>query len=715
MKRIKRIEAILFITILLFTIYFSLFNNRNVVFAANSNSYNQEIKNADSSNANGINEFPSEYQTLLNNLVKKTGHTNWKFKMLYTDLDWNDVIKNETVHLRNTIYKKTALDSSWLDDCDEQGDVGYYCASSDIVKYYMDTRNFLTEETIFQFLDLSNKSPASVETISAVVKGTFLEGSSDGETYAQMIYEAQNESGENAFSILIRIFQELGNGKTLPKLIDGSYGVYNFYNWGANDGNNNIENAVNKAKKLGWTSAKKALIEGAKLISKYYTQAGQVNKYLYKFEVWGKNDSELYSHQYMTNVQDPCSQAATLFSTYNNYNLIDTDLTFVIPVYKNMPSYAKLPPMTENENDNLYFVSSTSSFSLGAVSFRKVPGGDLNCYLYKDTIVTMLQENAMTYNGITYGKISHNGVEGYMSMKYLTKLNKSQSGTTTNVEEGTKYLGEDKKENALVSYKAQLQDIGWTNYASDGETIGTTGQSRRLESFSISSNVKLEYKAHVQDIGWMDPVTNDEMAGTEDKSLRLEAFKINSLDSSYDVLYRAYVQDIGWMDWVKNGEIAGTVGENLRVEAIQIKLEKNSNVNLTGIRYISHSQDYGWLNWQTDGAESGITGQSKRLEALKIELVGDNVSSVENALTYQVHVQDIGWMDWVNNGEMAGTTGQSLRIEAIRIKLSDKFNKNIKYRVHVQDIGWMDWVSNGEMAGTTGQSLRVEAIEIKIE
>ncbi len=714
MKKIRKIAIALFMMVLLFNVYFNLFNRENIAFAATSNSYNQEIKNADSSNSNGISEFPSEYQTLLNNLVKKTGHTNWKFKMLYTDLDWNTVIENETVHLRNTIYKKTVLDSSWLDSCNQRGDAGYYCASSDIIKYYMDTRNFLTEETIFQFLDLSNKSPASVETISSVVKGTFLDGSVDGETYAQMIYEAQNESGENAFSILIRIFQELGNGKTLPKIVDGSYGVYNFYNWGANDGDNNIESAINKAKELGWTSARTALIEGAKLIAKNYTQAGQVNKYLYKFDVWGKNDSELYKHQYMTNVQDPCSQAANLFSTYNNYNLIDTDLTFIIPVYKNMPSYVKLPPMTESENDNLYYVSSKSSFSQGAVSFRKTPGGSIIGRLYKDTVVTMLQENASTYNGTTYGKISHNGVEGYMSMKYLTKLNKSASGTTT-VEKGTKYLGEDKKEDALISYRAQLQDIGWTNYASDGETIGTIDQSRRLESFSISSNIKLEYKAHVQDIGWMASVSNDEAAGTENRSLRLEAFEIKSLDSSYSVSYRAYVQDIGWMDWVKDGKIAGTIGESLRIEAIQIKLEKNNNVNLTGVRYISHSQDYGWLNWQVNGAESGITGRSKRLEALRIELTGDNISNVENALTYQVHVQDIGWMNWVNNGEIAGTTGQGLRIEAIRIKLSDEFNKNIKYRVHVQDIGWMDWVSNGEMAGTTGRSLRIEAIEIKIE
>ena len=98
MKRYNKILICLLMIIFLLLIY-GIFNS---VSAA---TYNQSIKSAYRDNNNGINEFPSEYKDLLNKLVETTGHDNWKFRMLYTDIDWNEVIDNETVHLRNTVYK----------------------------------------------------------------------------------------------------------------------------------------------------------------------------------------------------------------------------------------------------------------------------------------------------------------------------------------------------------------------------------------------------------------------------------------------------------------------------------------------------------------------------------------------------------------------------------------------------------------------------------
>ena len=52
--------------------------------------------------SNKLNNYPG-YTNLINKL--KTAHPNWKFKILYTGLDWNQVIKNETTawHGRNLI------------------------------------------------------------------------------------------------------------------------------------------------------------------------------------------------------------------------------------------------------------------------------------------------------------------------------------------------------------------------------------------------------------------------------------------------------------------------------------------------------------------------------------------------------------------------------------------------------------------------------------
>ncbi len=61
-----------------------------------------------------------------------------------------------------------------------------------------------------------------------------------------MIYDAAKASGESAYSIIVKIFQEIGNGTELPDMISGTDSeypnTYNFFNYGANDGDNNKKN-----------------------------------------------------------------------------------------------------------------------------------------------------------------------------------------------------------------------------------------------------------------------------------------------------------------------------------------------------------------------------------------------------------------------------------------------------------------------------------------
>ncbi len=700
-------------------------------------SYNQKTIDVNSSNKNGIEAFPNSYKVLLNRLVSNTGHTNWKFKAFYTDIDWNELVSNETDHLHNTIY--IGHPASWYDSCWKQGDMNYYCASKEITSYYMDPRNFLTEISIFQFLDLSYDSSMTPAQIQTAVKGTYLDASYNGETYAQIICEAAKQSGESAFSIMTRIFQELGRGSSTPYMISGrdsSYpNTYNFYNYGASDGSGNISRGLKYAYNAGWRDPKTALIEGAKLIAGTYTKAGQVNKYLYKFDVVGNTKSNLYSHQYMTNVEDPNNQANILYGRYNNNNFVDKSLTFVIPVFKNMPAYIKLPP--NSETNNLYYISSNYT----DVGFRDANQNSIKYKtgawqevgrLAKDAVVSMKQKDATTMFGLPFSKVSYNGIVGYVATMYLSSINNTNdsysvpttstsTGSTYTRPVGKQYLGSTKDSKALISYSGQIEDIGWTKWAKDGETLGTTGEERRLETVKIElgsalSDLKLQYRTHVEDIGWMNWVNNGEASGTEGKSKRVEAIeiKLNNYDN-YDIKYRVHVQDIGWMDWKSNGETAGTTGKAKRIETIEIKLvSKKTETTAKSVKYVTHVQDMGWLNWQTSGATSGTTGLFRRVEAIKIELTGLN-TEVKNAIQYRTHVQDIGWMDWKYDGVLSGTEGQSKRVEAIEIKLNEKIKQKIKYRVHVQDIGWMDWKSNGETAGTTGQSKRIEAIEIKLE
>lgn len=286
-----------------------------------------------------------------------------------------------------------------------------------------------------------------------------------------------------------------------------------------------------------------------------------------------------------------------------------------------------------------------------------------------------------------------------------------------------------------VYYSTHVQELGWQDYAKEGEQSGTSGQSLRLEGIKINLDNagiegSIEYKTHVQEIGWQNFVGNNKLSGTTEQSLRLEAIKINltgEISKHYDIYYRVHAQEFGWLDWAINGQEAGTSGYGYRLEAIQIKLIKKgeeapgsttspykSKTLETSITYSTHIQDIGWQNEVKNREMSGTLGKSLRLESIKINLQNNSSNSL---IKYRTHVQEIGWQDWRKNGEEAGTSGQGFRLEAIQIVLEGEISQkyDIYYRVHVQEIGWQDWKKNGEEAGTSGQGLRLEAIEIKLE
>lgn len=267
-----------------------------------------------------------------------------------------------------------------------------------------------------------------------------------------------------------------------------------------------------------------------------------------------------------------------------------------------------------------------------------------------------------------------------------------------------------------VIYNAHVQNIGWQDKKTDGNTAGTTGANLRLEAININlknapEDAKIKYSVYVQNQGWQAEIQNGDTAGTVGKELRLEAIKIKLENlKGYDIKYRVHVQNIGWMRWVKNGETAGIPGGNLRIEATQIKLEKASNE--PNVIYSTHVQNIGWQDEVKNGELAGTTGQSLRLEAITINL--DNVP--ENVdISYRTHLQYTGWTDWVKNGQTSGAVGQSLRMEAIQINIENLEDYTVEYRVHIENLGWSNWVQNREIAGTTGKSLRLEAIEIRLK
>lgn len=128
--------------------------------------------------------FPESYRPGLRELHAR--YPQWIFTAFDTGLDWNEVIQNESLVGRNLVASSSP--SSWKSTAPGAYDwttstwpgfdgSSWVAASEDIIRYYMDPRNFLNETYIFQFL-LQNYD-ASVHTregLASMVKGTFLEG-----------------------------------------------------------------------------------------------------------------------------------------------------------------------------------------------------------------------------------------------------------------------------------------------------------------------------------------------------------------------------------------------------------------------------------------------------------------------------------------------------------------------------------------------------------
>lgn len=453
----KKLLSILLIFSIL-TVTFSVFFVKNESNAVTmSKSYTQYVKS-------GISAFPKSYQTYLKKLEEL--HPNWIFKAYYTGIDWDELTSSsaENKCKKNTIYFKsgsTVMDPKALCICGKEGDSNYYCASASTVNYYLDPRNFLSEAQVFQFLDLSYDEHITKSVITNAAKNSFLSGKFkiDGKEYSYVdaIMDAAEESEVSAMHILVTIFQEVGKGTkksdgtyTLPKAVsgtvDGYEGLYNFYNYGATDGSGAVERGLKKAREMGWTDPRTAIIEGATIVlANNYISAGQNTKYFYKFDVVGNeilqesdgkktySSSYFFGHQYMTNIQDPMSQAYNLFTYYTNEGLLDKTLTFNIPVYDDMPSQAVQQGTTLKESEgDFYWVNvnssvnirksaSTTSTSLGKARRGMVvakKGSSGNFYKVTYYKATSYDKSKKKWNGTK--------VTGYISKEYLVKCDEKE-------------------------------------------------------------------------------------------------------------------------------------------------------------------------------------------------------------------------------------------------------------------------------------------------
>lgn len=438
--------------------------------------------------------FPDSYKDGLRQLHAQ--YPGWVFIAQQTGLDWNTVIENETILGRSLIHKNSISSYKSIEDGAYDWDNGVWtgfdgstwvAASDDLVRYYMDPRNFLDDVYIFQFL--SQQYDASIHTregLEGMLKGTFMQydapaggnsgdggsnaaepdhsaiqpssgviiapsgnsgadgnsghnsGGPGGETgrdnvsleaphasisrrettivatsygpgvvgegpggsvtggdpnagfsvtgsvsYADIIMNAASQSGVNPYVLAAMLIQEQGRqGKS--GLISGTYsgyeGYYNYFNIGAyqSDNMSAVERGLwyaSRSDNYGrpWNTPEKAIAGGAQFYGSTYVNAGQDTFYLKKYNVQGSN---MYKHQYMTNV-DAAAAEASLFAEAYSSDLRNTALRFKIPVYVNMPETACAKPTGDGSPNNKLRELGVEGFTLTPTYHRDTVSYDL--------------------------------------------------------------------------------------------------------------------------------------------------------------------------------------------------------------------------------------------------------------------------------------------------------------------------------------------------
>lgn len=298
-----------------------------------------------------IEQFPEGYRPALQALKQK--HPNWTFVRQNTGLDFQTAVNNELQGGKSLVYK------SYGDYCKEgQHSPNWYFASEDVLKLYMDPRNSLHENAIFQFEQLTyNESYHTEAAVETFLKNTFMNSNSPAPktdmTFSHIFWAIGAEQQVSPFHLAARVYQEQGQG-TSP-LISGNYpgyeGYYNYFNISASGSTNEqvITNGLNYARNNGWDNAYASILGGANVISANYIKKGQDTLYLQKFNVSTTASNPVYTHQYMQNIAAPTSEALSMKKLYESAGALENTFVFKIPVYENMPA-SPCPMPTSSTN-----------------------------------------------------------------------------------------------------------------------------------------------------------------------------------------------------------------------------------------------------------------------------------------------------------------------------------------------------------------------------
>lgn len=323
----------------------------------------ESITANDSEYANVLKEagFTDGYIPFLTYLHNK--YPNWKFNAKDVKKDFAYSVSMEN----GKNYMQTTNDSYRTSSKPAESDSWFY-VNSGVIAFYLDPRNWLSEERIFMFEKLDYDT--SLESLyPSLVKSVFGSGKLSDDKYTIPMVNAGKTNKISPVLIASRIRVEVGadgsdstNGCEFTWKDKTYSGYYNFFNIGAYQDTidgvkvNSVKRGLLYAAKLisrsgsVWNNIETAITEGSEFLANGYVNNGQGTLYYQKFNVSPSAYYDSFTHQYMTNIQAPATEGNKAYSSYKSNKVLDTPFVFEIPVYKNMPEYTSLPKSGDTNN-----------------------------------------------------------------------------------------------------------------------------------------------------------------------------------------------------------------------------------------------------------------------------------------------------------------------------------------------------------------------------
>lgn len=618
-----------------------------------------------------IESFPQSYRPYLEELKKK--YPNWSFTPLYTNLNWNDVINQENKFGKNLVPK--SYSDAWKNtkpgEYNVEVDAGWVDCSRKAIEYTMDPRNFLNEVRIFQFEGLSyDTNTDSIEGIEKILYGTEFYNrivdykTSTGQTitmsskYSDLISLAGKESKVSTYHLASRIKQEVGpflSHSSISGIVPGFEGYYNFYNIGATSSSEPmgaIKNGLQYAKDgkgaseatkskylIPWNNKQKAITGGGIFIGSSYIHLGQDTIYLQKFHVYDKNGGELFWHQYMTNVLAPYSESKLIYNGYANTGILNSAISFVIPVYNNMP---EVPVSSPSINENDFTQDNTKVYAdvTSKLNIRTGPSTNYELLTTVDRNVIMTRIAKGKQNGELWDKVKlPNGMIGYAFQNYLKEVpDKQIEKITVSIEGGNNNIkkGETKKLSVqILPEEAKYHEVEYISsnksiatVDSNGNVIGIkSGEATitvKAKENEVSGSIKVKVYTPVTGIN----INEDNIFLQEGESYELKVAVLPEDADNKNIIYKS--QDSSIVEVSKTGIVKGLKQGNTKIIIQTEDGNKTKELQVTVVKKIESDEIIFDKSLRVE--QNVISGWD--ITKMKVKQIKEKITSIYNIKIY---------------------------------------------------------------------------------